>query len=143
MERAKVLFVCVKNSARSQMAEALLNHVAGDRFQAESAGLEPGTLNPLAIAAMNAMNIDISNKGTRDVFDIWRKGGIFNYVITVCDETSGERCPLFPGVTERLHWSFDDPATFTGTQEEKLAKTIKVRDQIREKIQTWIHEHNP
>ena len=143
MERAKVLFVCVKNSARSQMAEALLNHVAGDRFQAESAGLEPGTLNPLAIAAMNAMNIDISNKGTRDVFDIWRKGGIFNYVITVCDETSGERCPLFPGVTERLHWSFDAPATFTGTQEEKLAKTIKVRDQIREKIQTWIHEHNP
>ena len=139
----KVLFICTKNSARSQMAEALLNHVAGDRFQAESAGLEPGTLNPLAIAAMNAMNIDISNKGTRDVFDIWRKGGIFNYVITVCDETSGERCPLFPGVTERLHWSFDDPATFTGTQEEKLAKTIKVRDQIREKIQTWIHEHNP
>ena len=143
MDKIKVLFVCIHNSARSQMAEALLNHVAGDRFQAESAGLEPGTLNPLAIAAMNAMNIDISNKGTPDVFDIWRKGGIYNFVITVCDETSGERCPIFPGVTKRLHWSFDDPATFTGTFEEKLARTISVRDQIKEKIQAWVHELNP
>jgi len=143
MDKAKVLFVCVQNSARSQMAEALLNHLAGDRFQAESAGIEPGKLNPLAVAAMKEMNIDISGKSTRDVFDVWRKGGIFNYVITVCDETSGERCPIFPGVTKRLHWSFDDPATFTGTQEEKLARTIAVRDQIKEKIQAWVHELNP
>jgi len=143
MEKAKVLFVCVQNSARSQMAEALLNQLDGDRFQAESAGIEPGKLNPLAVAAMREMNIDISHKGTRDVFDIWRKGGIYNYVITVCDETSGERCPIFPGVTKRLHWSFDDPATFTGTQEEKLARTITVRDQIKEKIQAWVHELNP
>jgi arsenate reductase len=78
-----------------------------------------------------------------DVFDIWRKGGIYNYVITVCDETSGERCPIFPGVTKRLHWSFDDPATFTGTEEEKLAKTIVVREQIMAKIQAWVHELNP
>lgn len=143
MDKAKVLFVCVQNSARSQMAEALLNHLAGDRFQAESAGIEPGKLNPIAIAAMKEMNIDISRKGTTDVFDIWRKGGIFNYVITVCDETSGERCPIFPGVTKRHHWSFDDPATFTGTQEEKLAKTIAVRDEIKEKIRAWVHELNP
>lgn len=143
MEKAKVLFVCVQNSARSQMAEALLNCVDGDRFQAESAGIEPGKLNPLAVAAMKEMNIDISQKGTQDVFDIWRKGGIYNYVITVCDETSGERCPIFPGVTRRLHWSFDDPATFTGTFEENLTKTIAVRDQIKERIQAWLHELNP
>ena len=143
MDKARVLFVCIHNSARSQMAEALLNHLAGDRFYAESAGLEPGKLNPLAVAAMKEMNIDISQKGTQDVFDIWRKGRIFKYVVTVCDETSGERCPIFPGVTKRLHWSFDDPATFTGTQEDKLAKTIAVRDQIKEKIQAWIHELNP
>jgi arsenate reductase (thioredoxin) len=143
MEKAKVLFVCVQNSARSQMAEALLNHLDGDRFQAESAGIEPGKLNPLAIAAMKEMNLDISTKGTRDVFDIWRKGGIYNYVITVCDETSGERCPIFPGVTKRLHWSFDDPATFTGTFEQRLVKTIAVREQVKEKIQAWVHELNP
>jgi len=143
MDKARVLFVCVHNSARSQMAEALLNHLAGDRFHAESAGLEPGKLNPLAVAAMKQMNIDISKKNTQDVFGLWRTGRIFNYVVTVCDETSGERCPLFPGITNRLHWSFDDPATFTGTQEEKLARTIAVRDQIREKIQTWLHELNP
>ncbi|HTY25166.1 MAG TPA: arsenate reductase ArsC [Desulfomonilaceae bacterium] len=143
MGRTKVLFVCVQNSARSQIAEALLNHLYGDRFQAESAGIEPGKLNPFAVASMKEVNIDISHKGTRDVFDIWRKGGIYNYVITVCDEASGERCPIFPGVTKRLHWSFDDPATFTGTFEEKLAKTIGVRDQIKEKIQAWVHELNP
>ncbi len=143
MEKARVLFVCIHNSARSQMAEALLNHLAGDRFLAESAGLEPGKLNPLAVAAMKDMNIDISNKGTQDVFDIWRNGRIFNYVVTVCDETGGERCPLFPGITKRLHWSFDDPASFTGAQEEKLARTIGVREQIKEKIQAWVHELNP
>ncbi|HTY60599.1 MAG TPA: arsenate reductase ArsC [Bacteroidota bacterium] len=143
MEKTKVLFVCVQNSARSQMAEALLNRMDGDRFQAESAGIEPGKLNPLAIAAMKQMDIDISHKDTRDVFDLWRKGGIYNYVITVCDEASGERCPIFPGVTKRLHWSFDDPATFTGAFEERLARTISVRDQIKERIQAWIHELNP
>lgn len=125
------------------MAEALLNHLGGDRFQAESAGLEPGTLNPLAVAAMKEMHIDISRKGTRDVFDIWRKGRTFNYVVTVCDETSGERCPLFPGITSRLHWSFADPGAFTGTQDEKLAGTIGVRDQIKERIQAWIRELHP
>jgi len=91
---------------------------------------------------MEDMNIDISQKGTQDVFDIWRKGGTFNFVVTVCDETSGERCPLFPGITKRLHWSFADPGTFTGTQEEKLARTIEVRAQIKEKIQEWVHELN-
>jgi arsenate reductase len=125
------------------MAEALLNHLDGDRFQAESAGIEPGKLNPLAVAAMKEMKIDISHKGTRDVFDVWRKGGMYSFVITVCDETRGERCPIFPGITKRLHWSLDDPATFSGTFEERLARTIAVRDQIKEKIQAWIHELNP
>lgn len=143
MDKARVLFVCVHNSARSQMAEALLNHLAGDRFLAESAGLEPGPLNPLAVAAMKDMNIDISGKDTQDVFDLYKAGRFFSYVITVCDESSGERCPLFPGGTKRLHWSFADPSSFTGTQEEKLARTVAVREQIREKIQAWVHELNP
>jgi arsenate reductase len=140
MDKVRVLFVCVHNSARSQMAEALLNHIAGERFHAESAGLEPGTLNPLAVEAMRKTNIDISGNPTRDVFDLYKRGERFSYVITVCDESSGERCPLFPGITKRIHWSFDDPASFTGPYEHKLARTIQVRDQIKERIQDWLKE---
>jgi arsenate reductase len=140
MDKARVLFVCVHNSARSQMAESLLNHIAGERFHAESAGLEPGVLNPLAVEAMKQINIDISGKQTRDVFELYRRGERFSYVITVCDESSGERCPLFPGITKRIHWSFDDPASFTGPFDERLARTIQVRDQIKERIQDWLKE---
>jgi arsenate reductase len=122
------------------MAEALLNHIAGERFHAESAGLEPGTLNPLAVEAMKRMNIDISGKQTRDVFELYKRGERFSYVITVCDESSGERCPLFPGITKRIHWSFDDPASFTGPFDERLSKTIQVRGQIKKRIQDWLKE---
>jgi arsenate reductase len=140
MDRIAVLFVCIHNSARSQMAEALLNHLAGDRFHAESAGLEPGTLNPIAVAAMNDMGIDISGKETRDVFELVRRGKRYAYVITVCDETSGERCPVFPGVASRLHWSFADPSSFIGSYEDKLTKTIGLREEIRAKLQSWLTE---
>jgi len=140
MDKVRVLFVCVHNSARSQMAEAFLNQIAGERFHAESAGSEPGRLNPLAVKAMRQMNIDISRNPTRDVFDLYKRGERFSYLITVCDESSGERCPLFPGITKRLHWSFDDPAGFMGSYEERLARTIQVRDQIKERIQSWLKE---
>lgn len=130
----KVLFVCVHNSARSQMAEALLNHLCGDRFSAESAGLEPGLLNPLAIEVMAEIGIDISKNSTKSVFDFYKKGNLYSYVITVCDEASAEQCPIFPGVTKRLHWSFEDPSKFTGSREEQLEKTRKLRDKIRDKI---------
>lgn len=118
----------------------MLNHIAGERFHAESAGLEPGTLNPLAVTAMKRLKIDISKNPTRDVFELYKRGGMFSYVITVCDESSGERCPLFPGIAKRIHWSFDDPASFTGPYEERLARTIQVRDQIKERIQDWLKE---
>ncbi len=140
MSRTRVLFVCVHNSARSQMAEALLNHIAGEKFQAESAGLEPGILNPLAVAAMRDIGIDIAEKETRDVFDLFKRGERYSYVITVCDEASGERCPIFPGITKRLHWSFDDPASFTGSYQDKLKQTFRVRDQISQQIQDWLKD---
>lgn len=143
MEKIKVLFVCVHNSARSQMAEAFLNHIAGNTFRAESAGLEPGKLNPLAIAAMKDIGIDISNKQTRDAFELFRRGESYSYVVTVCDESNGERCPVFPGVAKALHWSFEDPASFKGSEKEKLKKTIEVRDKIKSKIQAWVHGLNP
>jgi arsenate reductase len=138
--KKRVLFVCIHNSARSQMAEAWLNHLCGDSFTGESAGLEPGTLNPLVVEAMQEAGIDISQKETRAVFDVFKSGKLFAYVITVCDETSAERCPIFPGVAKRLHWSFPDPSALTGTNDEKLAGVRKIRDQIRAKIEAWCAE---
>jgi len=129
--KKKVLFICVQNSARSQMAEAFLNLICPDYFEAHSAGLEPGVLNPLAVEAMRELGVDISGKKTQSVFDVFKRGQFFPYVITVCDETSAERCPTFPGVTQRLHWSFPDPAALSGTHAERLEGTREIRDQIR------------
>jgi arsenate reductase (thioredoxin) len=140
MQKDKVLFVCVHNSARSQIAEALLKKMAGDRFEAESAGLEPGELNPLAVEVMKEIGLDISGNETKSAFDLFKQGKLYTHVITVCDETSAEQCPFFPGITTRLHWSFADPSTFTGTWEEKLEKTREVREAIREKIAFWLKE---
>jgi arsenate reductase len=136
----RVLFVCVHNSARSQMAEALLKKIAGDRFEAESAGLEPGTINPLAIDAMRQLGVDISKNKTQSVFDVVKSGRLFAYVITVCDETSGERCPTFAGITKRLHWSFKDPSSLQGSYEQKLSQTIVIREEISKRIEEWLTE---
>lgn len=139
MSRIKVLFVCIHNSARSQMAMALLNSYYGEQFEAESAGYEPGILNPLAVDAMKEIGIDISNNPTNRVFDYFKQGRLYKYVITVCDEVNAERCPIFPGVNQMIHWSFPDPSTFEGTYEERLQKTIEVRDKIKAQIDEWIN----
>jgi arsenate reductase (thioredoxin) len=138
MIKHRVLFVCVHNSARSQMAEELLRKAAGDRFEAESAGLEPGALNPYAVAALREEGIDISGKKTVSAFDLLKQGRYYSYVITVCDETSAETCPIFPGCRERFHWSFPDPSKFTGTDEEIMEQVREVRDSIKEKIAAWV-----
>jgi len=138
--KRRILFICIHNSARSQMAEAWLNKICGDRFEAQSAGLEPGTLNPLVVEAMAEVGVDISKKGTQAVFDVWKSGQLFAYVVTVCDETSAEKCPVFPGPARRLHWSFPDPSGLTGTHAQKLAAVRKIRDQIRAKIEEWCDE---
>src|SRR5213082_3780626 len=139
--KKKVLFICVHNSARSQMAAAWLNDICGDHFEAESAGLEPGELNPLAVQVMDEVGIDISNNKTQAVFDVFKSGQFFPYVITVCDESEAAGCPIFPGVTTRLHWSFPDPSRFSGTIDEKLEQTRNVRDQIEEQIRRFCTEH--
>lgn len=141
MPKQKVLFICVHNSARSQMAAALLNKRCGEFFEAQSAGLEPGTINPLVIEALREVEIDISKNKTQRVFDVWKSDRMFQYVITVCSEAEAEGCPVFPGVTTRLHWPFDDPSRFTGTPEEKLERTRRVRDQIHAKIDAFCQEH--
>jgi arsenate reductase len=138
--KKKVLFICIHNSARSQMAAAWLNYVCGETFEAESAGLEPGTLNPLVIEAMQEVGMDISKKKTQAVFDVFKSGKLFAYVITVCDQTSAERCPIFAGITTRLHWSFPDPSTLIGSHSEKLSEVRKIRDEIRCKVAEWCEE---
>ncbi len=140
--KKKVLFICVQNSARSQMAAALMNKMCGEFFEADSAGLDPGQLNSLAVEALKEIGIDISKNETKAVFDVWKSGKLFKYVITVCSESEAKGCPIFAGVTERLHWPFPDPSEFTGTQERKMEKTREVLAQIREKIDRFCEEHS-
>ncbi|OGX19154.1 MAG: arsenate reductase [Omnitrophica WOR_2 bacterium RBG_13_44_8b] len=138
MDKKRVLFICVHNSARSQMAEAFLKQMAGDKFEVESAGLEPGKLNPIVVEAMKEAGIDISQNKTKSVFDFYKQGKQYDYVITVCDESQSGACPVFPGKGERFHWGFDDPSKFQGTAGEKLEKVRIVRDNINQKIRTWL-----
>lgn len=138
MVKAKVLFVCIHNSARSQMAEELLRKFGKDRFEVESAGIEPGKLNPVVVEVLKEEGIDISGKKTQAVMDLLKRGKLYNYVITVCDETSAEHCPIFPGPATRLHWGFTDPSKFEGTWEEKIVRTRAVREEIRKKIEGWL-----
>lgn len=136
----RIIFVCIHNSARSQMAEAYANHFGKGKIQAESAGIEGGKLNPVVIAAMQEEGIDISGNKTKTVDEIIAAGKTFDYVVTVCDEASAERCPVFPGGGKKLHWGFPDPSALAGTPEEKLAETRIIRNAIREKIRDFIQE---
>lgn len=133
----KVLFICVHNSARSQMAEAYLRMYGGPEFEVESAGLEPGKLNPFVVRALSEDGIDISGKTTQGVFELYKAGRRYDYVITVCSREAADRCPIFPGITQRLHWPFPDPAAFTGTDEEIMARVREVRDEIKEKVKEF------
>lgn len=141
-KKIRVLFVCIHNSARSQMAEAFLKQFGGEKFLVYSAGIEPGKLNPVVVEVMKEVGIDISANKTKSVKEFIDSGEIFDYVITVCDATSGERCPIFPGNVKREHWEFEDPSSFFGTYEEKLNKTRVVRNKIKEKILNWIKSIN-
>lgn len=134
--RKKVLFVCIHNSARSVMAAALMNRICGDVVEAQSAGLEPGTLNPFAVAALREQGIEIGAYQPRAVADVIASGQSFDIVVTVCDESSAQRCPMVPGAATRLHWGFPDPSALGGTDDQRLRGTCAIRDQIEAKIRT-------
>lgn len=138
-----VLFVCIHNSARSQMAEAFLNEACGGRARARSAGLEPGTLNPLVVEAMREAGIDIAGNRTTSVDEMLASGHRFDHVITVCDEASAERCPVFPGGGARGHWGFPDPSALQGSHEERLRRVRRIRDDIRARVAQWCRETCP
>ena len=134
-----VLFVCIHNSARSQMAEAFVNAQCSV-LRAYSAGLERGTLNPIVVAAMAESGHDIAANETKSVADERIRTREYDYVVTVCDEASAEACPIYPSSGERLHWSFPDPSSFTGTEESRLQRTRVVRDAIANRVTAWCTE---
>ena len=132
MAKTRVLFLCTHNSARSQMAEGLLRHLAGDRFEAHSAGTEATHVRPLAVRAMEEVGVDISGQRSKTLDGYL--GETLDYVVTVCNDAN-EACPVFPGARRRLHWSFEDPSAATGTEEERLAVFRSVRDRIGARIE--------
>jgi arsenate reductase len=137
MTKARVLFLCTHNSARSQMAEGFLRALAGDRFDIASAGTEAARVHPLAIRAMEEVGISLAGH-TSKTLDCFL-GEPWDFVITVCD-SANERCPAFPARTTRIHWSFDDPSQATGTEEERLGTFRRVRDEIRGRLSAWLAE---
>jgi len=135
MARSRVLFLCTHNSARSQMAEGLLRSMAGNRFEAGSAGTEKTSVHPLAIRAMAELGIDTSAQSSKRYEDIAAQA--WDCVITVCDDAN-ERCPIVPGSVKRLHWSFEDPSRAAGDEPQRLAVFRRVRDQIQDRLTAWL-----
>jgi arsenate reductase len=135
MKKPKVLFICVHNSGRSQMAEAYLKKIAGDHYGVESAGLEPAhEINPLVVEVMKEEGIDISSNKIQSVFELFKTGKLYDHVITVCDGASEAKCPVFAGITRRWNWPFPDPAAVKGPDTEKMQKVREIRDLIKEKL---------
>lgn len=137
----KVLFVCIHNSARSQIAEAFLNRLGEGLFFAESAGLEAGTLNPYVVKVMQEIDYDLSQNATKSVFDFFQEGRRYQAVIKVCDQINGERCPIFPQTLINENWNLEDPSAIEGDDEAKLSRTREIRDQIQERVLQFIEEH--
>jgi arsenate reductase (thioredoxin) len=135
----KVLFVCIHNSARSQMAEAYFNKYTNGKHISESAGITAGVLNKYVVEVMKEDGIDISNNLTKEVFDLYKKGKIYSHIISVCEETT-QKCPIFPGITKRISWSIEDPSGLIGSEKEKIEKTREIRDKIKNKVIEIIEE---
>jgi arsenate reductase (thioredoxin) len=136
MTKSRVLFLCTGNSARSQMAEAFLRKYAGERFEVYSAGLEPSVINPLTVQVMEEIGVDMSEHYAKPL-TIYLGEIHFGYLITVCSRAD-EKCPVFPGMGQRLHWPFDDPAAVEGSTEQRLAVFRRVRDEIEQKVKEWV-----
>jgi arsenate reductase len=136
-KKLRVLILCTGNSARSQMAEGLLRHLGGERWEVHSAGTKPGSVNSLAIAVMREIDIDISRHRSKSVAEF--EGQSFATVVTVCD-SAAEQCPIFPGAPRRIHWSLPDPAACDGTYEEKLAVFRRVRNDLEARIRSFLAE---
>lgn len=143
MAKIRIMFVCIHNSARSQMCEAFVKHYAADYFDVHSSGIEAGSLNPLVVKAMEEIGVSMKGQYAKPVIDYIYRKEKFDYVVTVCDESSAERCPMFPGKHIRLHWSFPDPSSLSGTEEEKLAGIRIIRRKIGRQVKEWLSSFKP
>jgi len=139
--KKKVLFVCVHNSARSQMAEELLRKYGGEFFEVESSGFIPSAINPLVVEIMRDEGVDLSKKKTQSVFDLYKNNRLYSYVITVCNRAKEKECPVFPGVVKRIHWNLSDPEDFTGTNDERLERTKALKEEIKGLVMDFIDEY--
>ena len=139
--KKRVLFVCVHNSARSQMAEAFLNKLGEGEFYAESAGFEPAPLNPYAVQAMKEIGYDISKNSISVVNDYFLEGRIYHFIVKVCDQVNGQRCPIFPMTRRVLDWNLEDPSAFVGSSEEIMVQVRSLRDKIKNLVQDLIDEY--
>ncbi len=140
MSKPRILAICIHNSARSQMTEEFIRKCAGDAVEVESAGIEPGTVNPVVAELLLEDGIDIRTKATQSVFDLHGAGKAYDYVIAVCDPEAAEKCPIFPAEQKRLHWPFPDPSKATGSLEEKFETIRPIRDQIRETVAAFVRD---
>lgn len=143
MEKIKVLFVDENNGFRSQVAATLLNYLGQGDFLARSAGFQAGTFSDLAARVLKEIGLDILPAETSAVFDLYLKGELFSYVITLCDPKTSERCPIFPGVTRITNWPFPDPEKENISEEEKIDLARKIRDQLKERLETFINSLKP
>ncbi len=139
-EKIRVLFICIHNSGRSQIAETFLMAIGGERFEVESAGLDPKPINPYVIKVMKEIGYDLSLNTSDSVMWFFKEGRLYDYVITVCDKSIEQQCPIFPGIARRLYWPFPDPQKVAGTEGEKLENIRSIRDQIREHIESWVRD---
>jgi arsenate reductase len=137
-----VLFVCIHNSARSQLAEEYLRQIAGEQFSVESAGLTPGALNPHVVAILGEDGIDISQKKTQAVGDLFRRGETYQWVVTVCSREAEENCPVFPGPVRRLSWPFADPSRFTGTEADVRTQVRTLAAEIKAQVEAFVKDLN-
>jgi len=137
----RILYVCVHNSARSQIAEEYTRRFAqslGKDIRAESAGLEPGNLNPFVVKALLEDGIDIEGKETRSVVDLFNANREYDYVITVCSREAEQKCPIFPGLTTRMNWPLEDPADYTGTEAEIMPKVRALQKAIMDIVRPFV-----
>ena len=141
MKKIRIMFVCIHNSARSQMCEAFVKHIAPERFDVHSSGIEAGKMNPLVVQAMAEIGISMTGQYAKLAQEYIDRKEVFDYVITVCDESSAERCPMFPGKHIRLHWGFPDPSALSGSDEEKLEGIRPIRDSIHKRVLNWLAEN--
>ncbi|MFP4363862.1 MAG: arsenate reductase ArsC [Spirochaetia bacterium] len=141
MQKKRVLVICVHNSSRSQMAEEYIRKYGNAFFETESAGIEPGEINPVVAELLQEDGIDISNKETKSVFDLRKAGKEFDYVIAVCSPEAKEACPIFPAEKQRLHWPFPDPKAQTGSFAEKVEKVRPIREEIKKAVKDFIEQY--